>query len=99
MSAAVMPPRCAVAYCCKCAELCKSIGLGLESMLFMPCCSNNLAQNKDKNTGRKEKREARKRLVASERGAAGAFSRVGVEGVCHLPAVLAVSLLYVRPAY
>lgn len=57
VSAAVMPPRCALSYCCKCAELCKSISLVLESMLFMPGCSNNIAQNKDENTKSKEGNE------------------------------------------
>lgn len=65
VSASVMPPRCAVSYCCKCAELCKSIGLVLES-IFMPRCSNNVAKKKTKkphkNTRSKEVK--RKRLVS-----------------------------------
>lgn len=65
VSASVMPPRCAVSYCCKCAELCKSIGLVLES-IFMPRCSNNIAKKKTKNHTKTQevKKETRKRLVS-----------------------------------
>lgn len=42
---------------------------------------------------------SKKRPVALERGPAGALGRVGAQGGRRFPAVLAVSLLYERPAY
>lgn len=101
VSASVMPPRCAVSYCCKCAELCKSIGLVLES-IFMPRCSNNVAKKKTKkphkNTRSKEGNEKVPGFITVERGPP-VRSTGWMLGVCRFPALLAVSLLYVRPAY
>lgn len=91
MSAAVMPPRRAVVNVLNYA---KASVWSLKVRYLCPAAVPKSPKTKTKT--QEVKRETRKRLVAL---GAGAFSGAGVEGVCRFPALLAVSLLYLWPAY